>query len=136
MAVRITARGNPDSVIQRAIITESNRLGPELTAQIMGVTPVGDENPSYRSAKESWHWAPTQSGFRVYNISGHAKYSEFGTDTPILPKNGRYLTFYSYGVKYTAKQVRGQRAQRYVLRVLQRVFGANNVREDSGGYSV
>lgn len=139
MAVRITKKGNPESVISRTVLAWADRTAPELKKKFEAATPQGEANPSWErglpEAGDSWVYTVNESGFTIYNTSGHAKFSEFGTG-PIEASPGSFLRFKYYGRWVTAKRVSGQPEQRYIQKVLMAEFPGKTVRESSGGYRV
>lgn len=111
-------------------------LGNLVQSNLEAASPRGETG----ELAGSWSSSVTGDGSVVIGSSAdHARYPEWGTGTPILPKPdnkaGGFLVFYVRGQKIVTRQVKGQTAQAYVLGALKRLFpGAKISRRGSGGF--
>lgn len=122
--MRLTPRGNPEVIDPELSRPYFRVLGSTIEGAIRSFSPID---------------SATLSGSFTYEIDGnsvtigttldYAKYPEFGTKGPIKPKNGEFLIFDYQGRTYFMREVKGQKAQKYVLEALQSLFPASRIKK-------
>lgn len=123
--MKLVERGNPEEIDPSETIVYRNKLGSAIVRELQAATPVGEDGVMVAS----WRFELTDNGVKVINDSGYAPAVEFGTPSPIVPKNAPALSFYSQGQWWVLASVSGQPGQYFVRNALQGMFPGGNVSE-------